>query len=75
MSDSINVEVMELEYRHYIERDGERIKLEEPVVVKKIVPFSTNHHTFVLYDTFVLNEMFDKMKEYLLRLADKDGDE
>lgn len=51
----------------YVNEDGKRIALEDPVEVRHMFPAGENR--MVLPVSICINDMMDRMKEYILRKA------
>lgn len=51
----------------YVNEDGKRIALEDPVEVRHM--FSAGENRMVLPVSIYINDMMDRMKEYILRKA------
>lgn len=64
----IQIETYELVLNHYIDTDGRKIKIDEPIITQYIV----SHYA---PKTIVINEMLNRLSSYVLQMVVKEEKE
>lgn len=59
----VPIEMYTLTLTHECVVDGEKVKIERPLVVRQLV----SHKYMYANDAIVINEMLEKMRDYLLK--------